>query len=97
MAESQQKMNNLSKERSLDVDELESLLSHVTRSTVRQQLEQLISKLRCDAAAIKRAEESHEKATAQGAQTLSLATELMSNRDSEDDKMKKMIGDTMLK
>jgi len=67
--------NPVSKERSLDADELESLLSSVTRSTARQHLEQLISKLRRDAAAIKRAEESHKKAAVEGVQTLSLAPE----------------------
>jgi len=67
--------NPVSKERTLDADELESLLSNVTRSTARQHLEQLISKLRRDAAAIKRAEESHKKAAVEGVQTLSLAPE----------------------
>jgi len=67
--------NPQSKERSLDADELEKLLSSVTRSTARQHLEQLISKLRRDAGAIKRAEESHRKAAVEGVQTLSLAPE----------------------
>jgi len=67
--------NPQSKERTLDADELESLLSNVTRDTARQHLESLISKLRRDAAAIKRAEESHRKAAVEGVQTLSLAPE----------------------
>lgn len=64
-----------SKERSLDADELESLLPNLSRSTARGHLESLISKLRRDASAIKRVEESHRKAAAEGVQTLSLKPE----------------------
>lgn len=67
--------NPQSNERSMDADELESLLQNLTRITARGHLESLIAKLRRDASALKRVEESHRKAAAEGVQTLSIKPE----------------------
>lgn len=62
-------------ERSLDADELEKTLQHITRPSARAHVESLINKLRRDSATLKRVEASHAKAQEEGVNTLAIKPE----------------------